>query len=135
MRYTVVLTDEPEDHAVSVRVPAMPGIFTWGETREEALAMAREAIGLYLEQYAERGEPFPKDRPLARVRRQPLSRKETVALARNQVRLGRELRRSGKLKAYRQGAAPRAPRAKASRVIIDVPTPSEVDSSGRRLAG
>jgi predicted RNase H-like HicB family nuclease len=61
MRYTVVFTPEPDDNAISVRVPAMPGVFTWGTTPEGALAAAREAVELYLEQYVERGRPFPPD--------------------------------------------------------------------------
>jgi predicted RNase H-like HicB family nuclease len=60
--YTVVLTPDPDGIAINVRVPAMPGIFTWGVTRGAALAAAREAIELYLGQYVERGEPFPGDR-------------------------------------------------------------------------
>jgi antitoxin HicB len=60
--YTVILTREPDGSAFSVHVPAMPGVFTWGATRREALAHGREAIELYLEQYLERGEPFPSDR-------------------------------------------------------------------------
>ncbi len=48
-RYTVVLTPEPDGSAYNVTVPALPGCFTWGRTVEEALAMAREAIALYLE--------------------------------------------------------------------------------------
>jgi antitoxin HicB len=60
MRYTILLA--PDDGQYSVRVPAMPGIFTWGATSDEALASAREAIELHLEQYLERGLPFPPDR-------------------------------------------------------------------------
>ncbi len=62
MRYTVVLTPEPDGSAVNVAVPAMPGVHTWGRTAEEALASAREAIMLHLEGYAERGLPAPRDR-------------------------------------------------------------------------
>ena len=47
-RYTVVLTPEPDHSAYNVTVPALPGCFTWGTTVEEALAMAREAIELYV---------------------------------------------------------------------------------------
>jgi predicted RNase H-like HicB family nuclease len=60
--YTVVLTPEEDGSVINVRVPAMPGVFTWGVTRREALAAAREAIELYLEQFVERGQPFPNDR-------------------------------------------------------------------------
>jgi predicted RNase H-like HicB family nuclease len=62
MRYTVVLTPEPDGSAVNVTVPAMPGILTWARTSEEALTTAREAIALHLEGFAERGKPFPADR-------------------------------------------------------------------------
>lgn len=61
-RYTVVLTPEPDGSAVTVAVPAMPGVHTWGTTEAEALASAREAIALHLAGYADRGLPAPKDR-------------------------------------------------------------------------
>jgi predicted RNase H-like HicB family nuclease len=60
MRYTITLT--PDDGQISVRVPAMPGVFTWGATDAEALTSAREAIELHLEGYVERGLPLPPDR-------------------------------------------------------------------------
>ena len=60
MRYTVVLT--PDDGQIAVRVPALPGLFTWGKNRSEAMAAAREAIALYLEDYIEHGRPLPRDR-------------------------------------------------------------------------
>jgi predicted RNase H-like HicB family nuclease len=63
LKYTVVLTQDPDDDAIMVTVPAMPGVLTWGATREEALASAREAIELHLEGYLERGRRFPADRP------------------------------------------------------------------------
>ncbi len=47
-RYTVVLTPEPDGSAWNVAVPALPGCYTWGATVEEALAMARDAIAVYL---------------------------------------------------------------------------------------
>lgn len=42
-----------------VTVPALPGCATQGETYEEAIAMAKEAIELYLEVMAEDGEQIP----------------------------------------------------------------------------
>jgi antitoxin HicB len=48
-RFTVVLTPEPDGSAYNVTVPSLPGCLTWGETVEEALDHAREAIALYLE--------------------------------------------------------------------------------------
>jgi antitoxin HicB len=61
-RYTIILTEEPDGRAFNVRVPAMPGVLTWGRTETEAIDSAREAIGLHLESYRERGEPVPEDR-------------------------------------------------------------------------
>lgn len=59
--YTVVLTPEPEAGGYSVTVPALPEIATQGETREEALAMARDAIELSLEYRRDEGLPIPDD--------------------------------------------------------------------------
>lgn len=46
--YTVILTPEEDGSAYNVMVPALPGCFTWGETIEDALEKARDAIELYL---------------------------------------------------------------------------------------
>jgi antitoxin HicB len=58
--YRIVLIPEAEG-GFSVVVPALPGCFTQGETREEALTMAREAIELHLESLSEHGEAIPAD--------------------------------------------------------------------------
>lgn len=42
-------------------VPALPGCYTQGETRDEALVMAKEAIELHLESLREQGEELPSD--------------------------------------------------------------------------
>ena len=60
-RYTVVLTPEMEDGGYSVAVPALPGCHTQGDTLDEALANAREAIRLYLEDVLASGEPLPEE--------------------------------------------------------------------------
>jgi len=57
--YTVVLLPEPEVGGFSVSVPALPEIATQGETEEEAMANAREAISLVVFDRAERGEDIP----------------------------------------------------------------------------
>jgi len=46
--YQVLLTAE-DDGGFSVSVPELPGCFTQGETIEEAIAMAKEAISLYVD--------------------------------------------------------------------------------------
>jgi antitoxin HicB len=55
LKYTIILVPE-EDGGYSVEVPVLPGCFTQGETKEEAIAMAKEAIGLYLESCKIHGE-------------------------------------------------------------------------------
>lgn len=59
--YTVILTPELEAGGYSVTVPALPEVATQGETVEEALAMAREAIELSLEVRRDEGDPIPAD--------------------------------------------------------------------------
>ena len=57
--YTVVLFPEPEAGGFSVTVPALAEIATQGETLEEALSNAHEAIALVLADRIERGEEVP----------------------------------------------------------------------------
>jgi antitoxin HicB len=58
-RYTVILTRE--ETAYLVNVPALPNIHTYGDSVDEALANAREAIELYLSVLRDEGEPIPAD--------------------------------------------------------------------------
>jgi antitoxin HicB len=58
-----------------VRVPALPEIVTEGDTEEEALAVAQDAIKLVHEIRQERGEPIPEDVG------DPVARMLTVAIA------------------------------------------------------
>ena len=58
MTFSVTLRPEPEG-GFTVRVPALPEIVTSGESENEALAMAKEAIELVLESRRERGEAIP----------------------------------------------------------------------------
>jgi predicted RNase H-like HicB family nuclease len=55
--YAVLL--EPDDGAVRAVVPAFPEIATFGADADEALAMARDAIGLSLAYRAEQGLDIP----------------------------------------------------------------------------
>jgi predicted RNase H-like HicB family nuclease len=61
-QYTVLLIPDPEEGGYTVRVPALPGLNTEGDTLEEALANAREAVELYLEVLRERGEQIPEEK-------------------------------------------------------------------------
>ena len=60
-RYVVVLKPSSHEDEVgyTVSVPALPGCITEGDTVEEALANAREAIEAYVLSLKERGLPVP----------------------------------------------------------------------------
>lgn len=58
-RYTVILEKDPEEGGYTVSVTALPGCVTEGDTVEEALAMAKEAIVGHLETLALLGKPYP----------------------------------------------------------------------------
>ena len=42
-------------------MPALPGCITYGRTREEALARAKEAIAGFIEGLEKAGEPVPEE--------------------------------------------------------------------------
>ena len=59
-QYTFTVTLDPdEEGGFVVRVPALPEIVSYGETEDEALAMAKDAIELVLTSRKERGEEIP----------------------------------------------------------------------------
>jgi predicted RNase H-like HicB family nuclease len=59
--YTVILYPEPDEGGYSVTVPTLPGCVTQGETAEEAIAMAKDAIRLYVETLQAEGKPIPEE--------------------------------------------------------------------------
>ena len=59
--YRVLLEWDAEGAAWCVSVPALPGCFTFGDTREEALRQAEEAIECHLLGLRADGEPLPED--------------------------------------------------------------------------
>ncbi|MGI8551996.1 MAG: type II toxin-antitoxin system HicB family antitoxin [Dehalococcoidia bacterium] len=61
-RYSVVLVPEVDEGGFSVKVPLLPGCVTQGDTVEEALDNARDAIELYLESLSKLGEEIPEER-------------------------------------------------------------------------
>ncbi|MDA8146562.1 MAG: type II toxin-antitoxin system HicB family antitoxin [Thermaerobacter sp.] len=60
-RFKVVLEPDHEAGGYVAKVPALPGCVTQGESIEEALTNAREAIELVLEDMAEQGSRLPED--------------------------------------------------------------------------
>ena len=61
-RYSVLLIPDEGEGGYTVRVPALPGCITEGDSLEEALNNAREAIALYLEDLEAHGEAIPEER-------------------------------------------------------------------------
>ncbi len=60
--FTVVLERQP-DGGFTVTVPALPEVVTEGDTEDQALRMAEDAIVLALGHRRESGLPIPKDLP------------------------------------------------------------------------
>jgi antitoxin HicB len=65
LTYKILLTKEPEG-AYTATVPALPGCITsgcitYGDNVDHAIAMAKEAIELYIEHLQTKGEPIPDD--------------------------------------------------------------------------
>lgn len=58
--YTIILYPDLEG-GYTVTVPALPGCITQGETLEEAIVMAKDAIQLYIESLLADGEPVPEE--------------------------------------------------------------------------
>lgn len=60
LKYTVILIPEA-DGGYSVEVPALSGCYTQGETKEDAISNAKEAIELYLESCRAHSELLPQE--------------------------------------------------------------------------
>ncbi len=60
LRYKILI-EKDEDGSYNVTVPSLPGCFTVGDTIEEAIEMAKEAIELYIESLVSRGQEVPVD--------------------------------------------------------------------------
>lgn len=54
-----VVLERAEEGGFVVSVPDLPGVWTQGETRDEALANVREAIAGYLDTLDAEGWPIP----------------------------------------------------------------------------
>ncbi|KXK32977.1 MAG: hypothetical protein UZ01_00399 [Candidatus Brocadia sinica] len=60
LNYRILLRKEPEG-GYTVIVPSLPGCITYGDTIDEAIKMAKEAIGLYIESLKTHGEEIPTE--------------------------------------------------------------------------
>ena len=60
-RYTILLTPDLEEGGCVVDLPARPGRHTQGDTLEEAIANAREAIAVWIKSARKHGEEVPEE--------------------------------------------------------------------------
>lgn len=64
MKYPIAIEPGDDKHAYGVVVPDLPGCFSAGDTLDEAMDNAREAIELWLETVIDDGGAVPEPRPL-----------------------------------------------------------------------
>jgi predicted RNase H-like HicB family nuclease len=69
MRYPIAIESGDAKHAYGVVVPDLPGCFSAGDTLDDALTNAQEAILLHLEGLLDDGKPVPKPSDVAQLRR------------------------------------------------------------------
>ena len=60
LSYRILLRKEPEG-GYTVIVPSLPGCVTYGDSIDEAINMAKEAIELYIESLEEHDEEIPTE--------------------------------------------------------------------------
>jgi antitoxin HicB len=65
--YSVILIPDTESGGYIVEVPTLPGCVTQGETVDEALKMAENAIGMWIRDMAADGETIPGERETPRL--------------------------------------------------------------------
>ena len=63
LNYKILLKKEPEG-GFTVLVPSLPGCITYGDTLDEAIEKAKEAIELYIESLKAHGEEIPTEENL-----------------------------------------------------------------------
>lgn len=71
MRYPIAIEPGDEHHAFGVVVPDLPGCFSAGDTLDEAIDNAKEAIELWLETVIDDGGAVPEPRTIAEHQANP----------------------------------------------------------------
>lgn len=71
MRYPVAIEPGDENTAFGVVVPDLPGCFSAGDTLDEAMAGAEEAIALWIDATIDAGDAIPTPSSLDAVRLNP----------------------------------------------------------------
>jgi predicted RNase H-like HicB family nuclease len=71
MRYPIAIENGGKDHAFGVVVPDLSGCFSAGDTLDEAIDNAREAIELWLETVIDDGGPVPAPKTISEHQANP----------------------------------------------------------------
>ncbi|GAB6043714.1 type II toxin-antitoxin system HicB family antitoxin [Endothiovibrio diazotrophicus] len=61
-KYETIIYRSEEDQSYVAEVPGLPGCMAHGDTRESALASAKEAISLWIDTTEEFGDSIPEPR-------------------------------------------------------------------------
>lgn len=80
MRYPIAIEAGDAKHAYGVVVPDLPGCFSAGDSLDEAITNAQEAILLHIEALLDQAQPIPKPSTIAALRRKREFRSWTWAV-------------------------------------------------------
>ena len=69
--YVAIVEDAGPDKAIGLWFPDLPGCFSAGDTVDEALHNATEALALYAESLAKEGRTLPQPRSVSELRGDP----------------------------------------------------------------
>jgi len=76
MTHYVAIVEEEEGKAVGVWFPDLPGCVSAGDTLDEALSNAAEALALWIDVARENGQPIPSPNSLTDLKRDPETAEE-----------------------------------------------------------
>ncbi|MCV9935889.1 type II toxin-antitoxin system HicB family antitoxin [Boseaceae bacterium BT-24-1] len=79
--YVDIIEDAGPDHAVGVWFPGLPGCFSAGDTLDEAMANAPEALTLWIESMIEDGKAIPRARTPSELKADPEAAADMAAHA------------------------------------------------------
>ncbi len=68
MRYPVVIEPGNDESAYGVVVPDLPGCFSAGDSLDEALVQAQQAVGAWIDAALDAGTDIPAPTPLEQLR-------------------------------------------------------------------
>lgn len=71
MTHYVAIVEEEEGKAVGLWFPDLPGCVSAGDTVEEAMSNAAEALALWIDVAAQNNQPIPAPRSLVDLKRDP----------------------------------------------------------------